>query len=472
MTLPLVALVGRPNVGKSTLFNRLTRSRLALVDDTPGLTRDRRYGRAKLGDLPFLVVDTGGFESDPEESVGHLIREQSQVAIEEADLVLMVTDGLAGPLTDDYQIADYLRRSGKPVIVVVNKAEGRAGKGGALEFHQLGMDPVFTLSALHGEGIGDLLEAIESRIAPLVEEETALAAAAASLDGGMGEAGEEETTEGEATERRPIRVAVVGCPNVGKSSLINRLLGEERVVTSEVAGTTRDPVDVPWTASDGTPFVWVDTAGIRRKARVTMRIEKYSVIAALRSIERADVAVVMLDATRGIGDQDKRILGYAVEAGCGLVIAVNKWDLIPQAGRISRDAFLKPILDSLPQVIYGLPFHMSAQKGQGVEQLPHLVKKAWKAASRRVGTGALNRWMAEALAKHQPPRGSMGRVVKIRYATQTAIHPPEFVFFTNHPDDIKDGYRRYLENRLREAFDFHGTPIRLHFRGGVNPYVS
>ena len=504
-SLPLIALVGRPNVGKSSLFNRLTRSRAALVDDTPGLTRDRQYGVAdfmlpsadeidgprssrrssrrsrasgrniqkrRLVGRNFRLVDTGGFESGTEIEIGKSVtfamREQTLLAIQEADAIIFVTDAQSGPLADDWTMADMLRRSGKPLVCAVNKAEGRAGQDRALEFHRLGLHPLLNISATHGIGMDLLLNQIFAQLA-VAEAQVAVA-----------------QTLVVAEEPDSVRVAVVGCPNAGKSTLINRMLGETRLVVSDLPGTTRDTIDLPITDGEGRHFVLVDTAGIRKKSRISLRIEKYAVLAAMRAMDRAQVAVLLLDIVRGITDQDRRVANLALEAGCGLVLAVNKWDAIGGAEAAAhnysqgrRDAgserkyFLEEVGRSFPQFTHAPVLFLSAKTGLGVAQILPAVFRVWEAGNQRISTGALNRWLSEATTQHAPPRQG-GRVVKIRYATQVSVNPPTFILFTNREVAIHETYRRYLENQLRNRFGFSGASLRIMFRsgGGDNPYAS
>ncbi|MBF0427202.1 MAG: ribosome biogenesis GTPase Der [Magnetococcales bacterium] len=440
---PLIALVGRPNVGKSTLFNRLTRSRDALVDDMPGVTRDRQYGRGVWDGRPFRVVDTGGMQEKSDDPLARDVRQQALVAIEEADAIVLVTDGVTGVLPDDRAIAGELRRAQKPVVCAVNKSEGRKGSDGVWEFFELAAGPVLPIAATHGQGVDDLLAALFTALpAPEMLEPIDMPA-------------EEESN-------LPLRVAIIGAPNAGKSSLINALLGEERFVASAIPGTTRDSVDTPFTAADGRDYILVDTAGLRRKSRVTQRVESFSAIAALKAIDRAQVAVLVIDGDRGVTEQDQRVAGYAVEAGCGLVVAINKWDL---AGRPadaltqSRDqiALAFPRLEHVPVL------RLSAATGRGLDRLLPAVARVGDACRQRINTGVLNRWLAEVLAQHPPPRHG-GHPVKIRYAAQVGVLPPTLLFHANHPEDIHASYRRYLENQLRQAFDFAGAPVRLLFR--------
>ncbi|MBF0453209.1 MAG: ribosome biogenesis GTPase Der [Magnetococcales bacterium] len=484
--LPVVALVGRPNVGKSSLFNRLTRTRDALVDNTPGLTRDRQYGRVSWDSRVFHVVDTGGFEPKSSEIIPNLMREQTLLAVEEADTVIFVTDAQSGPLPDDWLIADRLRRSGKPVICAVNKTEGKGGQESAYEFYGFGLEPVIPISAAHGRNMEALREAILDSLGEVAPEEGAeeerelfeTAEEAAAQEEGVLQADEEASQLLEAEEEvvveeevvdEPIAVAVVGCPNAGKSSLINSLLGENRLVASEVAGTTRDSIDLPFTDKKGREFTLIDTAGIRRKSRIALRIEKFSVMAALKAVDRAEVAVLVLDAEREeISDQDRRVATLATEAGCGLVIVVNKWDLI-RGGRKAQKEYLLRVRDAFPLFPHAPLLFISAKRGKGIETLLDTVHRVWRVGRKRISTGRLNRWLSEAVEKHPPPRRA-GRAIKIRYMTQIDIEPPTLLIFANRPDQVHETYRRYLENQLREQFDFSGVPIRILFRKGANPF--
>ncbi|MBF0128220.1 MAG: ribosome biogenesis GTPase Der, partial [Magnetococcales bacterium] len=451
---PLLALVGRPNVGKSSLFNRLTRTRDALVDDTPGLTRDRKYGSGVWGQRRFRVVDTGGFEFDARDVVLAGMQEQAMLAVEEADVILFLTDARTGPLADDWEVAELLRRSGKVVVCVVNKAESSAGAEGIGEFHALGLHPVIPISATHGVGVDAMLGFVFSRwsrimVAPVVE-----------------------AVEEERQAEDEVRVAIVGCPNAGKSTLVNRLLGEERLVTSAQPGTTRDAVDAPLTDSEGGRFVLVDTAGIRRKSRIALRIEKYSAIAALQAMERAGTAVLVLDAERGVTEQDQRVASYAVDAGCGLVLAVNKWDTVRVRGEVTEKGFRQALEAAFPRLSHVPVVFISAQTGWRVERLLPEVRRVWEAGRQRISTGVLNRWLAEVESTNPHPRTG-GRPVKIRFVSQVRSNPPTLLFFVNRPDAIEDSYRRYLENRLREQFGFQGVPVRMTFKGGGdNPYLD
>ncbi|NGZ05611.1 MAG: ribosome biogenesis GTPase Der [Magnetococcales bacterium] len=455
---PLLALVGRPNVGKSSLFNRLTRSRAALVDDTPGLTRDRKYGEVTWGGRGCRVVDTGGFETSTKEPLIARMRMQADLAMQEADLILFVLDAKSGPLADDLELAQRLRRGGKPVIGVVNKAEGHIGASGVGEFHQLALPVLVAVSAAHGEGIDELLRAVVARwpapmaISPAEEPDP-------------------ETTV-PPDPHAVARVAVVGCPNAGKSTLINRLLGEERLVTSDLPGTTRDAIDTHLTDGQGHRYVLVDTAGLRRKSRVALRIEKYSAIAALQAMERAKSAVLVLDAVRGISEQDQRVAGHALEAGCGLVFAVNKWDAVP-GGREAENRFRRELGLAFPRFDHAPVIFVSGLTGRGVERLLPAVRKVWQAGQQRISTGMLNRWLAEVEEENPHPRHA-GRPVRLRFVSQVRVAPPLIIFFVNRPEAIVESYRRYLENRLRERFGFQGVPLRLEFRPSTkeNPFAE
>ncbi|MBF0448797.1 MAG: ribosome biogenesis GTPase Der [Magnetococcales bacterium] len=503
---PVVALVGRPNVGKSSLFNRFTRSREALVDDTPGLTRDRQYGRVTWYGHTFYVVDTGGFEPKSNEILPNLMREQTLLAVEEADTVVFVTDAKSGPLPDDWVIADLLRRSGTRVICAVNKTEGKGGEQAAFEFYSLGLEPVLPIAAAHNRGIEALRLAILDSLNLTAQEEESDAAfsdeelisyeaqqeaeaiyfeqqeqQALSADDEEGEtAGDlidwdgldddtDEIIEQLPEVDEPIAVAVVGCPNAGKSSLINALLGENRLVASEVPGTTRDSIDLPFQDAQGRHYVLIDTAGIRRKSRIALRIEKFSVMAALKAVDRAEVAVLVLDAEREeISDQDRRVATLATRAGCGLVIVVNKWDTVT-GGRNAQKEFLLKIQEAFPLFPHAPVLFVSARRAKGIANLLDTVNRIWRIGRQRISTGRLNRWLAEATDKHPPPRRA-GRAIKIRYMTQIGIEPPTLLIFANRPDQVHETYRRYLENQLRETFDFSGVPVRLLFRKGGNPY--
>ncbi len=443
-----LAIVGRPNVGKSTLFNRLVGKRLALVDDRPGVTRDRREGQARLGDLAFTVVDTAGFdEGAPDTLIGRMM-EQTAAAIESADAVLFLMDVRSGLTPIDRQFADVVRRTGKPVVVVANKSESRAGKN-AVEAYELGLGDPIPISAEHGEGLSDLYDAIRAAL----PEHTAPA-----------EEEEEETEADIAT--RPIRVAVVGRPNVGKSTLINRLLGEERLLVGPEAGITRDTIAVTleW---HGREFRLFDTAGMRRKARIEEKLEKLSVADTLNAIRFAEVVIVLMDVERPFEEQDLRIADLVQREGRALVLGMNKWDLVDKPGAASK---LRDEADHwLPQV-KGVPIvAVSGRLGDGLDRLMQAVVDIYAVWNKRVATNPLNRWFEDAVGSHPPPAVS-GRRLKLNYITQVKSRPPSFVLFCSRADAVPESYLRYLTHGLRDHFDLPGTPIRITLREKANPY--
>jgi len=452
-----VAIVGRPNVGKSTLFNRLVGKRLALVDDLPGVTRDRREGRAQLGDLAFTAIDTAGLEEAAPESLRGRMQEQTEAAISAADAVLFLIDARAGATPGDRVFADLVRKSGKPSILIANKSEGSAGEAGVLEAYELGLGEPIAISAEHGEGLTDLYAGLRAAL----PDSTALAAEVEQRGSG-------DAIEQKIAERKPIRIAVVGRPNCGKSTLVNRLLGEERLLTGPEAGITRDAIAVDLIWQDQ-PFRVHDTAGLRRGARVEEKLEKLSVADALNAVRFAEVVVLLMDAQAPFEEQDLRIADLIEREGRALVIGMNKWDRIePRAGIIKN---LREETDHwLPQV-KGVPVvAVSGLTGAGLDRLMQAVVDAHAVWNRRVGTSALNRWIAEVLASHPPPAVS-GRRIRLDYITQPKSRPPSFVLFTSRADALPDAYRRYLVNSLRETFDLPGTPIRLALREKKNPYA-
>jgi GTP-binding protein len=452
-----LAIVGRPNVGKSTLFNRLVGKRLALVDDEPGVTRDRREGRAKLGDLAFTVIDTAGLEAAAPESLSRRMQAQTAAAVAAADAVLFLIDARAGATPADRTFADVVRRAGKPAIVVANKSEGRAAQAGVLEAYELGLGEPVAISAEHGEGLADLYAALCAAL----PEATAPPADAPSRDAD-GEGGEEEEAG-----QKPIRIAVVGRPNCGKSTLINRLIGEERLLTGPEAGITRDAiaVDVTW---QGRRFQVHDTAGMRRRARIEEKLEKLSVADALNAVRFAEVVVLLMDARTPFEEQDLRIADLIEREGRALVIGMSKWDLIE--GRSGAMRKLRDDADHwLPQV-KGVPvIAVSGVTGEGLDRLMQAVVDVHGLWNKRIATNPLNRWLAEVAAAHPPPAVS-GRRIRLDYVTQPKSRPPSFVLFTSRADAVPDAYRRYLVNSLRATFDLPGTPIRLTLREKKNPY--
>jgi len=442
--LPLVAIVGRPNVGKSTLYNRLVGGRPALVEDVPGVTRDRRYGEADFGGRHFRLVDTGGM--DPTAEVGALmagVHRQATHAIDEANLIIFVTDARDGLTPVDRDVAMLLRRADVPVLVVANKVDSEKQEALAGEIYELGLGDVFALSATHGRGTRELLDAI---LAALPEETP--------------EAEEDEAPAPEAADHA-IRLAFVGRPNVGKSSLVNRLLGEERVLVHDQPGTTTDPVDTPFELL-GQRYVLVDTAGIRRRARIEEPTEKISVSMALGQISRADVAILVLDGTEGPAEQDAKIAGAIEDGGRAVVIAVNKDDLLG-TGRTLDSAEKKlreSLRDDLPFIGFSVIRFVSAKTGHGVTELIQAAKNAYVQHGKRIGTGELNKFFAE-VCERTPPPTFRGRSVRIFYLTQVGSHPPTFVLWANRPELVNYGYRRFLMNQLRERFGYEGTPIRI-----------
>ncbi|MEW6301512.1 MAG: ribosome biogenesis GTPase Der [Thermodesulfobacteriota bacterium] len=437
MGAPVVAIVGRPNVGKSALFNRMVGTQHAIVEETPGVTRDRIYADVEWRGRKFVLVDTGGIETaESRDLIQEMTTAQAKLAIDEADLILFVVDTKSGLIPQDRDIADMLRRSACPVILVASKAEG-ARRTDYVEFYALGLGDPIPISSIHGTGIGDLLDAI---IAHLPEP-----------------AGDDEDLGAEQV----VKIAVVGRPNVGKSSLVNAILGEERSIVSPEPGTTRDAIDTPFTWR-GRRFVVIDTAGMRRKARVKSPIERYSALRAARAVERCDVVLVVLDASEGLAAQDVRIAGYADEAGRASVIVLNKWDLVEkEEGARAR---LEKIIDvDLVFLSYAPRVFVSALTGAGVPRLMETVERVADNHARRVATSVLNEVLEEAQMRVEPPH-DRGRQLKIFYGTQVGVRPPAFSLFVNDPGLVHFSYRRYLENRLREAFNFEGTPVRLSFR--------
>jgi GTP-binding protein len=439
---PTVVLVGRPNVGKSTLFNRLTRTRDALVADLPGLTRDRHYGHGRLGRRPFLVVDTGGFEPQAKSGIVQEMARQAEAAIAEADVLFFMVDGRSGLAPQDAVIADLLRRSGRPLHLVVNKAEGMNRGVVAAEFHELGCGEPRVISAAHGEGVRELLDLA---LAPFAEEET----------------------EGATDPAEGPRVAIAGRPNVGKSTLVNTLLGEERVIAFDMPGTTRDAIEIPFERA-GRHYTLIDTAGLRRKGRVFEAIEKFSVIKTLQAVEEANVVVLMLDASQDVSDQDAHIAGFCLEAGRALVIAVNKWDAIDtyRRERVKEDVARKLNFLGFARVHY-----VSAKAGQGVAGVLASVDKAYAAAMAKLATPRLTRVLLEAVQKQQPPRRGNTRP-KLRYAHQGGSNPPLIIIHGNALDRVPESYTRYLEHTFMEAFRLQGTPLRVQYKSAHNPFAE
>jgi GTP-binding protein len=443
--IPTIALVGRPNVGKSTLFNRLTRSRDALVADIPGLTRDRHYGRGRHGNRSFLALDTGGLEPRARSGIFGAMARQTLQAVAESDAVLFLVDGREGLTPEDRDIALELRKTGRPLWLVVNKAEGRPREAVAAEFHELGLGDPLPVSAAHGEGVRDLMELV---LAPFPEEPVA----------------EDRPAAGPGIAPK---IAVVGRPNVGKSTLVNAVLGEERVIASDQPGTTRDSIYVEFRRG-GKPYTLIDTAGLRRRGKVQETVEKFSVVKTLQAIEDANVVVLVLDAQQGIADQDAHIAGFILEAGKALVVAVNKWDAA-DAGR--RDAVKREIARKLGFLAFARFHYVSALGGRGLKELLASVDAAYAAATVRLPTPKLTRTLIEAVNRQPPPRAGLFRP-KLRYAHQGGMNPPTIVVHGNQLEQLPDSYRRYLERVFAEAFQLRGTPVRLQFRAGRNPYAA
>jgi GTP-binding protein len=449
---PVVAIVGRPNVGKSTLFNRLTARRSALVSDTPGLTRDRREGEALLAGRTVTLVDTAGLEEAAPASIAGRMRVQSEAAIAKADLVLFVLDARSGVVPVDAAFAQAVREAGRPVVLVANKSEGRAGADGFYEAFRLGLGEPVAISAEHGEGIGELVETLLA----------ALGLEPAAKSGSDGDAGAEP--DGSA---RPIRVAIVGRPNSGKSTLVNTLLGEERMITGPEPGLTRDAVatDFLW---GGRPVRLFDTAGLRRKARITETAEKLSASDSVRAIRFAEVVVVLADAQNPLEHQDLTIADLVEEEGRAMVVAVNKWDLVADKQRTLKD--LRETLAVRLAQVPGVPLvTLSALSGRGLDRLEAAVFQAYERWNRRVPTPDLNRWLKDAVDRHTPP-AARGRRIRLRYMTQPSARPPTFIAFCSQPEALPKAYLRYLTNSLRDTFDLPGVPIRLKLRKGENPY--
>ncbi|MBE7000171.1 MAG: ribosome biogenesis GTPase Der [Ruminococcaceae bacterium] len=432
---PVIAIVGRPNVGKSMLFNKLTGNRTAIVEDTPGVTRDRIYGECEWRNRVATVIDTGGIEPQANTEILKFMREQAEIAVRHADVIILVTDVTVGVTSADMDVANMLLRFRKPVFVAVNKVDGIGAMPPEIyEFYNLGAGDPYPISALHGHGTGDLLDAVYDAIE-----------------------GEEEEEE----EDHGISVAIIGKPNAGKSSLLNCILGEKRVIVSDIPGTTRDSIDAVVENQYG-KFTWIDTAGIRRKSKVDETVEKYSVLRALMAMDRADVCVLMIDATEGVTEQDTKVAGYAHEKGKAIIIAINKWDLVEKETK-TMDKMREKVYTDLAYLTYAPIIFISAKTGQRVPNLYPMICEVYACATRRITTGMLNEVLGEATAKVQPPTDK-GKRLKIYYMTQTGISPPTFVVFCNSVELFHFSYRRYLENTLREVFGIQGTPIRMLIR--------
>ncbi|MGZ3158757.1 MAG: ribosome biogenesis GTPase Der [Burkholderiaceae bacterium] len=441
---PVIALVGRPNVGKSTLFNRLTRSRDALVADLPGLTRDRHYGEGRMGERPFLVIDTGGFEPVAKEGIMHEMAKQTKQAVAEADVVIFIVDGRQGLTPHDKTITDFLRKTGRSVMLVVNKSEGMKYTSVTADFYELGLGDPYVISAAHGDGVMDL-----------VDEALNLAFTQRPQD-----------DEAPDTADHGIRIAIVGRPNVGKSTLVNTLLGEERVIAFDMPGTTRDSIEIPF-ERDGRQYTLIDTAGIRRRGKVFEAIEKFSVVKTLQSISEANVVLLLLDAQQDISEQDAHIAGFILESGRALVVGVNKWDGLTSDRRDEIKIDLERKLNFLS---FAKTHFISALKSTGIMQLMKSVDSAYAAATTNLSTPKLTRALIEAV-EHQQPRRKGSIRPKLRYAHQGGQNPPVVVIHGNALESIDDSYKRYLEKHFRETFSLIGTPLRIELRSSKNPYA-
>ena len=438
MSKPVVAIVGRPNVGKSTLFNALAGEMISIVKDTPGVTRDRIYADVTWLDKEFTMIDTGGIEPDSKDIILSQMREQAQIAIDTADVIIFITDVKQGLVDADSKVADMLRRSGKPVVLVVNKVDNfDKYMADVYEFYNLGIGEPIPVSAANHLGLGDLLDAVVEKFP-------------------------ETSTYGEDGNEDEIKVALIGRPNVGKSSIFNTLVGEERSIVSDVAGTTRDAIDTP-VIREGQKFLFIDTAGMRRKARIDEPIEKYSIIRSLRAVDRSDVVLMVIDAIDGVTEQDKKIAGYAHEAGKGIVLVVNKWDLYDK-DNTSTLRYTENLRRELVFMQYAPVVFVSAMTKQRIHRLPEVIHYVAEQNAMRISTSVLNQVVEDAIAINPPPT-EKGQRLKILYATQVKIKPPTFVIFVNEPEIMHFSYQRYLENKLREAFGFEGTPLQMIIRG-------
>jgi GTP-binding protein len=431
---PIIAIVGRPNVGKSTLFNRIVGGKKAIVANEPGVTRDRNYADVKWEESVFTLIDTGGFEPVSKDRIFVQMREQCQLAMDEADVILFVMDGKEGLTSSDKEIADILRKVNKSVFYIVNKIDGPNHEEKAYEFYGLGVEKIHSISAEHGYGVNGLMDDVIGVLPPLAEEKW---------------------------DREATRVAVIGRPNVGKSSLVNRLLGYKRVIVDEAPGTTRDAIDTSF-ERDGKRYVFIDTAGIRRKSRIGLRLEKYSIVGAFRTIDRSDIALLLLDSKEGVTDQDARIGGFIHEKGKGCILVVNKWDLVEKDSQ-TMDQYERDVREHLKYLSYAPIVFISALTGQRARKTLDVVDRVSEQTKKRIPTSQLNRYFGRWIEKFPPPLYK-GRNVRLNYITQVSTAPPTFVIYTNFPNGIHFSYERYLINHIRETFGFDGVPIRLQFR--------
>ena len=436
MSKAIVAIVGRPNVGKSTLFNLLANKRISIVEDTPGVTRDRLYATAEWLDKEFMMVDTGGIETMNNDVIAVSVRQQAEIAIREADVILFVCDARTGITNEDQEVANILRRSQKPIVLVVNKADSPKQEMGIFEFYNLGIGEPVPISAANHLGLGDMLDAVVEKFPSTV-------------------------TSGEEQDEDEIKVALIGRPNVGKSSIFNCLVGQERSIVSDVAGTTRDAIDTPVTI-DKQKYLFIDTAGMRRKARIDEPIEKYSVIRSLRAVDRSDVILMVIDAVEGVTEQDKKIVGYVHEAGKGVILVVNKWDLYKKDNS-STLRYTEELRKELVFLQYAPVVYVSALTKQRIDRLPEVISYVAEQNAMRISTSVLNQVINDATAINPPPTDK-GKRLKILFSTQVKTKPPTFVIFVNYPEIMHFSYQRYLENKLRESFGFEGTPLNLIIR--------
>ena len=446
---PVLAIVGRPNVGKSTLFNRITKTRDAIVADHAGLTRDRHYGNAKLGRQAFIVIDTGGFEPDAESGIFKEMAKQTRQAVAESDAVIFVVDARDGLSAQDHDIAQYLRRLGKPCVLVANKAEGMQHGAKLVEFFELGLGEVLPVSASHGQGVRSMLETALASLSMLNQED------------------DDDEAQADDNQPKTIQLAVVGRPNVGKSTLINTWLGEERLVAFDLPGTTRDTIKVPF-ERQGQTFELIDTAGLRRKGKVFEAIEKFSVVKTLQAIESANVVLLLLDATQGVTDQDAHIAGFILESGRAVVIAINKWDAVDE---YQRELVARSVENRLSFLKFAKLHHISAIKRQGLTPVWRSIAQAHQSAMRKMSTPMLTRLLHEAVQFQAPKRSGMFRP-KLRYAHQGGMNPPVIVVHGNSLEHVTDVYKRYLEGRFRNAFSLEGTPLRIEMKTSHNPYAD
>ncbi|TVQ89553.1 MAG: ribosome biogenesis GTPase Der [Deltaproteobacteria bacterium] len=478
MSLPVVAIVGRPNVGKSTLFNRIIGFHKAVVHDRPGVTRDRLYELAEAHGRRFMLIDTGGLEPRPDTTLLQAMRGQVLIALDEADVIVFVVDARAGFTPADLEVADLLRRTDKAVVLAVNKVDGPSHEDLAADFWQVGIDELFTFSAAHGRGMWELLDAVVSRLpertaaeddedfddpdALLPQDLPAILPESPSelLDG-----------ESEAPTQAPLphelRIAVIGRPNIGKSTLVNRLLGEARHLVHDMPGTTMDPIDSP-VEIDGQRYLLVDTAGVRRKSKIDDRLERSVSLRSIRSIERCHVALLVVDATEGLTTQDAKLAELVIDRGRALIVLINKWDLTPDLEEVNSRSIEEELRIKLPHAMWAPHLFISAKTGKGVHRILPMVHRVFSSFNTRLSTGRLNRFLLDAVNAHTVPQ-RYHRPVRLYFATQARVRPPTFVFWSNTPEGVPESYKRYLQNNLREQFDFEGTPLKLHFRQRRKP---